>query len=268
MTIVKRLKENFSNFEKSFSNVLFKKVELLGSKTTITVDTYWPRNSSVRQGVNYDFVRFYKGTTKETENMTFGFSFNFAENSPIIVAVHDNNKRYRKELDFETLKMKMKELTKSLNENKENSFLNLTIKIFDAFDLKNGEEKELNSFNLEESIEKAILISNEEQKRMISCQEDLQKVQDKEYEIIKQMNSEIEEAVKNIKALYASKLDPIKEEIQEKKEILENVEIDYVEKLKTTFNNYDMTMEKYLMNLASNMPNPKAIVNSISKILE
>ncbi len=265
MTVVQKLKDLFSNFEKELSKFPQKKTELSGSKTTITIDKWFPRNSVVRQGVNYDFVRFYRGTTNETKELTLGFSFNFEENVPVVVAIYDKQKRYIRDVPVEEFKSLLKELTKTLKEESITDFLSFIFKANEIFRLKDGIQKEYNVLDINASVEKALFVSENEQNAIQESLDILSELNSEEKEIEKQKREEIKEAIRKIEEAYATKLKPIKDKIEVELGVLKTKEIAYVDALKTTFNNYDMTMEKYLMHLAkeNEIPFPKSIVDNI-----
>lgn len=265
MTVVQKLKDLFSNFEKEMSKIPNNKTELSGSKTSITIDKWYPRGSSVRQGVNFDFVRFYRGTTNETKEMTLGFSFNFSDDAPITVAVYDKQKRYIREISVEEFKAQLKELTKVMKEESISGFLPFVIKAHDIFRLQDGIQKEYNVFNVNESLEKALSVSEKEQKAIQESLDILATLNAEEKEIEKKKNEEIKEAIRKIEEAYAPKLKPVQDKIEVELGSLEEKEIAYVESLKSTFDNYDMGIEKYLMHLTKEkgLPYPGSIVNHI-----
>lgn len=246
----------FSNFEKTFANVNFVKVELQHRDSKM-IEDYYTCERSFRGGVQNEFVRIYQeGTPKIRLNRSIGFTFYSGEEKAedgvlvvfkptITISTHNLNIRKYQTYDVDQFKLKMKEFYKK-NPSFESydSFFN-TFELF--FISETSETKIVNEFN-EEVKWKVRDATVFERDKYIASVSDLQVKNKKLRQINENIQKELDIVLEQLrnKHGYYSALD----QYENAEKTVEDAGKNFVDKVKSQYDNYNITIQKFIYSMS------------------
>jgi hypothetical protein len=248
-SIVKKLSTVFLNFENSFKNTNYSKEELNKRSSKITED-YYSGKVMFKAGVKSDFIRIYQND----KNMSIGFSFITNGEPdivyPITISIFQDNKRYFKEVTPTVLSDGLKSIYKTT---KPEIFEEVILAVFKTFEFSASEETNVILFDEFYAFDEIKILTEKEREDIDSSKESYTEISKQRYKIQSEINRKVAEyqsELENYYQLNGVTFNTLKQqEAAALQEILES-EVKFVDKVVSYYNNFDISLEKFLNNIS------------------
>lgn len=252
-SIVKKLSTVFLNFENSFKNTNYSKEELNKRSSKISED-YYSGKVIFKAGVKSDFIRIYRND----KNMSIGFSFITNGDPeiiyPITISIFQDNKRYFKEVTPTVLSDGLKSIYKTLNPD---FFEEVILAVFKTFEFLTSEECNVILFDEFFAFDEVKILTEKEREDIDISKDSYKNISKQRYELQSEINKKVSEYQKELENTYHKKglqgkvtLNVLKQQEETALKNIEEAELKFVDKVVSYYNNFDISLEKFLNNIS------------------
>lgn len=248
-SIVKKLSTVFLNFENSFKNTNYSKEELQKRSSKISED-YYSGKVTFKAGVKSDFIRIYQND----KNMSIGFSFITNGEPdiiyPITISIFQDNKRYFKEVTPTVLSDGLKSIYKTT---KPEIFEEVIFAVFKTFEFSTSEETDVILFDEFYAFDEIKILTEKEREDIDLSKESYKEISKQRYEIQSEINKKVAEYKRELENSYQQNGLTFNVLTQQEAAALQKIldsEVKFVDKVVSYYNNFDISLEKFLNNIS------------------
>lgn len=263
-SIVKLLSKVFLNFEDSIKDITYSKQELHKRNSKLSED-YYSGRVRLKSGIKSDYIRIYQ----TEENMSIGFSFitdcnagiiknnhdqyvNMPEiTHPITISIYQNNERFFKDVTLTELKEGLKSIYRTIHPK---SFEDVIRTVFLTFKFSELNSTKIVVFEEFSAFDEIKVLTETEREDLDSVKSNYTVISKQRYELSSEIDKKVSEYRKELENTYQKHegltLNVLKQKEADALEKITAAEVKFVDKVVSYYNNFDISVDKFLHNIA------------------